>query len=106
MGFADDLILIEETSFGMDALLKRCETFFDERGLSVNATKSTSLKTLPVKHKRSMKVVEEDHRWWKGTPLPSADHDRLMKYLGVEFNPLGEIVLLFNLWHSWFERIR
>ena len=49
MGFADDLILIEETSFGTDALLKRCETFFDERGLSVYATKSMSLKTLPVR---------------------------------------------------------
>ena len=51
MGFADDLILIEETSFGMDALLKRCEKFFDERGLSVNATKSMRLKTLPVRIK-------------------------------------------------------
>ena len=106
MGFADDLVLLEETEFGMKKLLDKCEKFFDEKGLSVNAKKSLSLRTLPVKSKRSFKVVEEAHRWWKGVPLPSADHNKLMRYLGVNLNPLGEVVLPLDLWETWFERIR
>ena len=106
MGFANDLVLLEETEFGMKKLLDKCETFFDQKGLSVNAKKSLSLRTLPVKSKRSFKVVEEAHRWWKGVPLPSADHNKLMRYLGVNLNPLGEVVLPLDLWETWFERIR
>ena len=39
MGFADDLVLLQETEFGMQKLLDKCETFFNQKGLSVNAKK-------------------------------------------------------------------
>ena len=61
MPFADDLVLITEEPGDMKILLQMCEKFFDENGLSVNATKCASLKVLPVKGKRSLKVITETY---------------------------------------------
>ena len=38
MAFADDIILIAEDPGDMKVLLQICERFFDQKGLSVNAT--------------------------------------------------------------------
>ena len=106
MGFADDLVLISDNDYGMKHLLQRCETFFDNRGLSVNTKKSLSLRTLPIRGKNSMKTISETHRFFKGSPLPSADYDQMMRYLGVQLNPLGEVYIPLDLWTTWFERLR
>ena len=45
----------------MTVLLKCSEDFYDEKGLFVNSTKCVSLKVLPIKGKKAMKVVTATH---------------------------------------------
>lgn len=66
MAFADDLVLLAEEPGDLKILLQMCEKFFDEKGLSVNATKCASLTVLLFKGKGAMEVVTETHRHWKG----------------------------------------
>ena len=80
MAFADDLVLITEEPGDMKILLQMCKKFFDEKGLSVNATKCASLKVLPVKGKRALKVITETYRHWKGQPIPSINFEKLGKF--------------------------
>ena len=106
MAFADDLIVLSNSSWEMDRSLKCCEEFFDGKGLKANAKKCLSLRILPVKGKRSMKVVTTDHRYWKGIPIPTMDYDHLAKYLGVRIDPEGSIKLPMEKWSGWFENLR
>lgn len=71
MVFSDDLILLAEDPGNMTILLKCCETF-DNKNLSVNSTKYASLKVLPVKGNKAMKVITGTHQYWKREPIPSS----------------------------------
>lgn len=71
MVFADDLILPAEDPGNMTILLKCCETFFDNKSLSVNSTKYACLNVLPVKGNKAMKVITGTHQYWKREPIPS-----------------------------------
>ena len=62
MSFADATLLISDSYSGMKIILDECEQFSDEKGLSVNARKSMSLRLLPVKDKVSIKIVTRAHR--------------------------------------------
>ena len=79
MAFTGDILLIAEEPGDMNTLLKTCEKFFDEKGLSVNATKCASLKVLPVKDKKSVKVITETHGHWKSQAIPSINFEKLGK---------------------------
>ena len=89
----------------MNELMKICEIFFDSKSLRVNAKKCTSLLTLPVKGKNSMKVVSAPHRWWKEVPMPSMSFDSLSKYLGVMIDPDGGMILPMEKWTNWIEKL-
>ena len=106
MAFADDLVLITEEPGDMKVLLQICEIFFNKKGLSVNSTKCASLKVLPVKGKKSMKVITEIHRYWKGEPIPSITFKELGKYLGLHVNHAGKVELPRRLWEVYLERIK
>ena len=106
MAFADDLILIAPNQGEMKILFDLTKTFFGERALIVNAKKCMSLRMLPVKDKKSMKIVDEVHRCWNDQPIPSMIYETLMKYLGVKFNPIGEIIIPMEEWKIWFENLR
>jgi len=105
MAFADDLVLLSETFSEMDHLLEICETFFDQKGLSINAAKCQSLRVLPVRGRKSRKVLIKPHRWWKGVAMKSLDYECLSKYLGVQFDPMGCIILPTAKWDHWIDLI-
>ena len=90
----------------MQVLLDRAKRFFDDHGLKLNAQKCQSLLAEAVSGKRNHKVSTNHHHWWKGELLPSLTFDSLAKYLGVEFNPRGEIILPEKKWQSMFNNIR
>ena len=71
MAFEDDLVVLAPSSGETSVLLEICEQFFDEKGLSANAKICASMRLLPVKGKRSMKVCTDVHRMWKGCAIPS-----------------------------------
>ena len=106
LAFANDLVLLTQNPGDMQVLLNRATKFFDDHGLKVNAAKCQSLLAEAVSGKQNHKVITEVHRWWKGEPLPCLTFDSLARYLGVEFNPRGEIVLPEERWTSMFENIR
>ena len=63
MAFANDLVVTTEESLRMKIPLEQCKQFFEMKGVAVNVGKCASLKSLPVKGKKSMKVVTRTHRY-------------------------------------------
>ena len=57
MAFSYDLVVLTEDSCHMLAAIKECQRFLDQKGLKSNVEKCGILKVLPVKGKRSMKVI-------------------------------------------------
>ena len=105
MAFADDLIVVTEDPSHMLIAIKECQRFLDQKGLKVNADKCGSLRVLPVKGKRSMKVITPEHRWWGELPIPSLDFDNLQKYLGVYIQHDGKIALPRSGWKMKLDRL-
>ena len=106
MAFADDLVLLSSSKGGMDLFLRTCKTFFEEKSLKVNAGKCGSMWLLPVKGKKSMKVVTEDHRYWGDQVIPNLTHTDLTKYLGIDITPKGDVLLPYATWKLWFQNLR
>ena len=105
MAFADDLVLLTNSAWEMECLMKECEDFFDGNGLKVNHKKCLSLRTLPVKGKKALKVVTRDHRFWKGEAMPTMSYESMAKYLGVRLDPEGAIKLPEQQWKDWFNNV-
>ena len=105
MAFADDLVLLSNSNADMEIILNRAEQFFSNRFLKVNASKCQSLRLLPVKGKKSMKTIEKTHRHFGGEEIPSVTYQSLAKYLGLSFNPRGNIITKLNDVNLWLDRI-
>ena len=106
MAFADDLVLVTEDASHMTIALYECEQYFKQKGLKVNSGKCGSMRILPVKGKKNMKVVTATHRKWNESPIPTLDFKRLSKYLGVHIRINGEIALPIEEWSIQLERLR
>ena len=91
MAFADDLVLLTERSPHMLVAITECQRFLDQKDLKVNVGNCDSLSVLPVKGKRFMKVVSQEHTWWGEFPIPSLDFVKLQKYLGVYIRHDGKM---------------
>ena len=61
MTFPDDLVLVTKEASHINIALHECGRFFDQKGLRVNVKKCNSIRVLPVKWKKSMKVVSDTH---------------------------------------------
>ena len=55
--------------------------------------KSVQTWVLPVKGKRTMKLVTEEHRKWNHQSIASLEFEKLAKYLGVKIQQDGNILL-------------
>ena len=109
LAFADDLVLISESDFGMKRMLADCENFFDEKRLKANADKCLVYRQVPCtksSNKKNVKVITEHHKWWKGEAIPVMDYENLSKYLGVKFNPRGEIIIPLEEWKGMLANLR
>ena len=85
--FVHHLVLVNEEAFHMNMALHECGRFFHHEGLKVNVTKCTTLRVLPVKEKKFLKVMTDTLWWWKNLPMPSIGFEDLYKYLGVSIQP-------------------
>ena len=108
MAFADDLVVISHNDYKMKKLLKIVEEFLDEKGLRVNANKCLSFRQLPTKKGRAktVKVITEQHRYWKEIGIPSLTYDNFAKYLGMMLKPNGKAEIPWVKWNSWLENLR
>ena len=108
MAFADDLVLLAEDEYTMKKILHICERFFDDRCLTLNVKKCLSLRVTPTAkntNKKAMKVITEPHRQWKGNFMPSLTFDKLAKYLGINMNDRGEVIIPWDIWDEWLVRL-
>ena len=105
MAFADNLALITEHFSHMLVAIKECQKFLEQKGLRVNVGKCGSLRILPVKGKRSMKVLTREHWWWGEFPIPLLDFEKLQKYLGFHIHHDGKIALPRATWKMKLERL-
>ena len=86
--------------------IKECQKFQHQKGLSVNVAKCGSLRVLPVKGKKSMKVLTRPHRCWNDLPIPSLDFNKLQKYLGTHIHHDGKIWLPRTTWKIKLDRLK
>ena len=105
MTFADDFVVITEESSCMTLAIEECQKFLTSNGLLVNVGKCFSLRVLPVKGKKSMKVISQIHRWWGKLTIPSLNFEKLQKYLGVFIRHDGKISLPRAEWTVKLERL-
>ena len=81
--------------------IKECQRFLDQKGLKVNAGKCGSLSVLPLKGKRSMKVITGEHRWWVElkdlNKYTAAGVDGILTQ-DLKKMPIGHIASIMNYW--------
>ena len=102
LAFADDLVLVSDTDYGMDKPL-------DEKQLKADAKKCVVFRqilTAKKSNKKTVVVITEPHRWWKGEAIPTMDYEHLLKYLGVRLNPRGEVVIPWEKWEGWLKELK
>lgn len=104
--FPDDLVLVMEGTSHMTITLYECEIYFKQKELPINSGKCGSMRVVPVKGKKSMKVVTKCHRKWNNHPIQTIDFNRLSKYLGVYIPKDGEAALTKEEWDKQLERLR
>lgn len=104
--FPDDLVLVMEGASHMTITLYECEIYFKQKELPINSGKCGSMNVVPVKGKKSMKVVTKCHRKWNNHPIQTIDFNRLSKYLGVYIPKDGEAALTKEEWDKQLERLR
>ena len=104
--FPDDLVLVMEGASHMTITLYECEIYFKQKELPINSGKCGSMRVVPVKGKKSMKVVTKCHRKWNNHPIETIDFNRLSKYLGVYIPKDGEAALTKEEWDKQLERLR
>ena len=110
MPFSDDLVLLSDSEATMNILLETARLFFDGKGLTINAKKCFSYRSLPVKDKVAMKIVTRIHRWWgtraNAEPIPSMTFVELAKYLGLRFRPNGEVAIPLDDYDKWRSNVK
>lgn len=92
MSFAVDTVLLSKEASDMEMLLSKCLTF-DEKLVTVNRKTRASVRALPVKNKKLMKIFARPHRWWGDQAIASMAHENLAKYLAVFITPQGVVEL-------------
>ena len=88
----------------MQILIEQSKEFFDTMGLQANAGKCASLRVLPA-GKKTLKIITSVHRTWGRENIPPITFKNLVKNLGVELRPDGEVKLPRKTWDSYLTNI-
>jgi hypothetical protein len=98
LAFADDLVIISPSSVGTQVLLDEVKSFFDGRGMAVNAQKSVGVRLRPTRgHKWTMMcVTNQDPIIYDGQPLSMTSAIDAAKYLGVRVTASGRTTMDFK----------
>lgn len=91
MAFADDLIVMASTAQGLQYVLDGIVSFFEPRGLEINAAKSFTLSLQPSGRDKKLKVNTATVFRVKGQPLPVTDTASVWRYLGISFGAVGRV---------------
>ncbi|KAK7788246.1 hypothetical protein R5R35_001099 [Gryllus longicercus] len=90
IAYADDLVLMSSTQWGMETSLRRVGEEAAKYGLLFNAKKSSALSLVPAGKQKKIKVVTDNlFRLGDGALIPQMTTTTCWKYLGVEFTCEG-----------------
>ena len=89
LAFADDLVLASGSVNGMDHLLRKTESFFHDRHMTVNAAKSHAIRMVPVPKHKCLKTITGATFKYGGEPITNSRVTEVVKYLGLEMSALG-----------------
>ena len=91
LAFADDLILLSQTSARMILRIRTMERFFMHRSLQINVKKCFSLVlTTTVKHCAPFLIKESSYQI-SGLPVKATNYGECFKYLGIRYDPNGKM---------------
>lgn len=86
MAYADDLILLANSTSAMKELIRHCVGFFRKRGLDINAEKSSSLAMRVVPSKKKLYAVSTPLHYIDGKPLRQITPGQQVRYLGHSYS--------------------
>ena len=93
LAFADDLVIMAESKAGLTTLLGHCSAFFDDRHMSINATKSAIFganMTHRIGDRHITKLIPLIKEKEKEKEIPVVLPEATAKYLGQKFGVLGK----------------
>ena len=93
LAFADDLVLVANSKYDMQALINIVSEFFDKLGMSLNPKKCESLRLARARHVKNMKLDTMTAFKLKNDIIRPCKFDKRIKYLGVQINHKGEIMI-------------
>lgn len=105
LAFADDLVLLASTRDGMQRSLDTVSETLAKFGLSLMATKCSTLVMLPSGKDKKMKIVTERPFTVAGSMIPEVGVVDRWKYLGVTFDCRG-VLASTNELAVWLKRIK
>jgi len=86
--------------------LRKCEKFFNERSMKLNARKSMSLSIVRA-HKRKTMLTDETPQWKVyGEFLPAVKHTEEVKYLGVRYTAAGRPMAKLPKLDGWLKMLK
>ena len=96
MAFADDLVLLADSTIGLQHLLDWTNTFLGTSGLLLNTSKCHTVSI--VGNDGLRKTVVDANRIFriKGQSLHALSREDSWKYLGIEFSPEGRRPVRLN----------
>ena len=89
LAFADDLVLVGETKFGLQMLVRRTLDVLEEGGLEVNPAKCKTLALVVDKHCKSWAVSDEPFLALGDGTCQALGPLDTYKYLGIRIGPSG-----------------
>ncbi|KAK7874081.1 hypothetical protein R5R35_004625 [Gryllus longicercus] len=90
IAYADDLVLMSSTKWGMETCLRHVGEAATRYGLLFNPNKSSALSLVPAGREKKIKVLTDTQfHLGDGAPIPQINTTTSWKYLGVEFTPMG-----------------
>jgi len=90
LAFADDVLLISATKWGLQTSLGLVEDMARDQGLAFNAQKCSVLSIVPAGKQKKFKIqVAPTFRLRDGSFLPQLSTTAEWRYLGVNFQPSG-----------------
>lgn len=91
LGFCDDLNLTSRSEQGLQQMLNVCQKFYEQRGLSINPSKSVAVGISSDAKRKKCTTLNRFNCLIGGEEPRFVKTGEAFKYLGVEFDPNGKL---------------
>ena len=92
LAFADDIVLIADSKYDLQAGLNLALEFFRTLSMTINVKKCETLRIVPAHKVKSMKIDTKSVFYIGNSRIRTCGFDRPLRYLGVQITPKGDLV--------------